>query len=829
MKNTIVTLCVFLFILCISAVAGEAPVLDVEQIVSGINLEAQSISSGEAKILFFEVIAPTHTPEQARHWLEEKKVQSIVAFMENASEIDQKLYDFQSNQIYSDLQLSATLKTLPEVNRQEFDIAFEAYDHEDYKYRSVVLDKRIADPENFITQHASIGWQRIITFDGEIQLIEKELQNGVQYVRINSGDKNRGFISCYAFGRTSFPLQVDQAELVATEDSARELRYVLKIQPRKIGLETTDYIKIWVNPETFMITREEQRTVTDRLVSVAEFYDFSFLPDGQVWYPFYYRFRKFNRKNKLILERHYITIEAEFNVDFPSDFFDIDLNAVAESGYGIAPSSDIIPELYAERSKLEDDVENVQCGTQSLLHVCEMFKIETTLENLNILANLDPEKGTSFLGLHQAATELGLNPKAVHVESSSLSKLSVPAITHMGGNHFMVAKEVVDGRVTIFDPNSDTTAVSLHTFLRLWTGNAMIFAPAEKNRKLKMDYNNLQSRNLTHTKSDLLESLSKDTNTPLESRSLQTEILQGEKIHDFGVISAGTNIIHEFILKNVSQENLLVSDVVSSCNCTTGLTSTKEIRPQDNLQLKVSFMAPMQHGAVNQDIQVYLASKGSGKQYVPVKLVMKGRLFLPFEVVPDRVFFEKVPFGESRFREINVRKRTEETVSLKGVKTDSEHIQAEVISTPTVDGGTKVGVTLSPNARIGRLKANIVWDYTYRDKPMQLRIPVTAMILGDFQVLPKQIFFGTVPSGKETTKAVILRTVRSKHIQIKSVNVKSEYVRATYVPIVKGKKYKIQAEILKNIPSGTIDDVITIMTDSQIQPKINVPLYAYVP
>ena len=283
MRYRSVWLCLILLILGRAVLADTvAGTLNLDQLVSGLNLESQTISNGEAKILFFEIISPTHTREEAKQWLEERKAAARSSDRDNNSA---SADESQLTWIFSDLELQATLNTHPEINRQEYDIAFEAYNFERYKYRSTVFDRRLVAKGSLIAQSESTGWQRVMIFDGEIQVVEKELQNGVRYGKINSGDSHRGFIPCFAFGRFPIPLRAEQVEFVEIENSEEGERYVLKIRPQETEQKTIDYLKAWVNPETYMITRVENYTVAGRLLEVSEFHDFSLLPDSQTWYP----------------------------------------------------------------------------------------------------------------------------------------------------------------------------------------------------------------------------------------------------------------------------------------------------------------------------------------------------------------------------------------------------------------------------------------------------------------------------------------------------------------------------------------------------------------
>lgn len=168
MRKRSVWLCLILLILGRAVFADtKSEPLNLEQLVSGLNLESQAISNGEAKILFFEITSPTHTPEQAKQWLEERKVE-----VRSSATIEES----RLTQILSDLEWEATLKTHPEVNRHESDVAFEVYDQRRYKYRVTVFDRSHVEKGSLIAQHLSTGWQRVITFDGEIQVLEDEPQ-----------------------------------------------------------------------------------------------------------------------------------------------------------------------------------------------------------------------------------------------------------------------------------------------------------------------------------------------------------------------------------------------------------------------------------------------------------------------------------------------------------------------------------------------------------------------------------------------------------------------------------------------------------------------------
>jgi len=55
---------------------------------------------------------------------------------------------------------------------------------------------------------------------------------------------------------------------------------------------------------------------------------------------------------------------------------------------------------------------------------------------------------------------------------------------------------------------------------------------------------------------------------------------------DFGVAAEGAFITHRFVLANVGDETLEISDVLTTCGCTTATLSTRILQPGESIELK---------------------------------------------------------------------------------------------------------------------------------------------------------------------------------------------------------------------------------------------------
>ena len=62
-----------------------------------------------------------------------------------------------------------------------------------------------------------------------------------------------------------------------------------------------------------------------------------------------------------------------------------------------------------------------------------------------------------------------------------------------------------------------------------------------------------------------------------------------KEIHDFGTINEGDKVETEFVVKNVGDSDLIISDAKGSCGCTVPEPPKDPIKPGESAPIKVSF------------------------------------------------------------------------------------------------------------------------------------------------------------------------------------------------------------------------------------------------
>ncbi|MCK7556460.1 peptidase domain-containing ABC transporter [Chitinophaga sedimenti] len=122
------------------------------------------------------------------------------------------------------------------------------------------------------------------------------------------------------------------------------------------------------------------------------------------------------------------------------------------------------------------------CGAACIASLAGWFGLQLPIARIRQYAATD-KKGTSLLGLVEAATQLGFSAKAVRAPLESVGELPCPAILHVVIDkklqHYVVLYGSTPEGVRIMDPAKGTLeTMSKAKIGEMWTGVALLLAPA---------------------------------------------------------------------------------------------------------------------------------------------------------------------------------------------------------------------------------------------------------------------------------------------------------------------------------------------------------------
>ena len=123
------------------------------------------------------------------------------------------------------------------------------------------------------------------------------------------------------------------------------------------------------------------------------------------------------------------------------------------------------------------------CGAACLVSLGNHYRVHMPIARIRQLANTDL-RGTTVLGLSQAAEKMGFKAKGIRGTWDLLGEMPLPAIAHLhlknGLQHYVVIYRKNLRQLTIMDPaTGELEKYTKDNWMEIWTGVALLAIPGE--------------------------------------------------------------------------------------------------------------------------------------------------------------------------------------------------------------------------------------------------------------------------------------------------------------------------------------------------------------
>jgi len=231
----------------------------------------------------------------------------------------------------------------------------------------------------------------------------------------------------------------------------------------------------------------------------------------------------------------------------------------------------------------------------------------------------------------------------------------------------------------------------------------------------------------------------------------QAKIEFEETSYAFGKIREdGGLATHKFIFKNTGKQPVIITNVESSCGCTTPQWTKQPVKPGETGFVSAQYDPRNRPGTFNKHILVYNTATKA-----PIKLVVTGEVIPkektlsdiyrfqmgPLRLKTNHVAFAKISNTAVKTKSIDIVNDSEKDITVSfDPKRIPPHIKAEV--TPSVLKPKQSGkITITYDAA----KKND-WDYVYdrlsilinNERPPRSTLTISATIVEDFSKLSKE-------------------------------------------------------------------------------------------
>lgn len=132
----------------------------------------------------------------------------------------------------------------------------------------------------------------------------------------------------------------------------------------------------------------------------------------------------------------------------------------------------------------------------------------------------------------------------------------------------------------------------------------------------------------------------------------KTEILFENKVHNFGNLKyASEKGVHDFVFKNVSEKPIILTQVKSSCGCTTPQWSKKPIQPGESSSITVKYNTKIP-GKFSKNVTVFSNADNS-----PVKLEISGEVTVTLSDTEKIKAANAKTIGPAAQKNLNIKKK----------------------------------------------------------------------------------------------------------------------------------------------------------------------------
>ncbi len=257
-----------------------------------------------------------------------------------------------------------------------------------------------------------------------------------------------------------------------------------------------------------------------------------------------------------------------------------------------------------------------------------------------------------------------------------------------------------------------------------------------------------------------------------------------EPNYNFGTVSQGQRVEHEFAVRNDGDADLVIQRVAPSCGCTAAAMSASAIKPGTSEKIKVTFNTAGFYGAKTKTVSVLTNARNQAELVLKVQGTIERHVI----VSPERLDFGDI--GSDTSQPLRTREFTVEVVEgvdkqVADVRSVSKFLSVQAQGTQ--GRAQKYSVVLLPGAPRGELRDRVLVEFKNPDHSA-INVPVNASVLGDVRLTPSTVSFGIINGDQKIERRVRFENNSAQSVVIQEVKSSHPAVAATVLPVAEGRR-----------------------------------------
>lgn len=417
------------------------------------------------------------------------------------------------------------------------------------------------------------------------------------------------------------------------------------------------------------------------------------------------------------------------------------------------------------------------CGPLSLQVICMFYGIPSTVDELAVLAQTDIS-GTTVANLCNAAKQKGLSTAMIKWSIEELKTADSPVIVFVDGNHFMVVESFEQGMFKIWDVPEPPATISEGAFIPRWKGHVITFHPTfdETGPRIAVD----------------------------------------RALYDFGQIWEEQKVRHTFAVRNLGNTDLEISDVQSSCRCTSLVVTNRLLAPSEIGQIEVEYDSRGYRGKAEESVTI---TSNDPVRPTTVLSVYGHVLSIP-KALPETL---SIRDDIKQTEQIFIQSSSDPPVKIVSVTSNVAGIVSTIMQ---VKHQVTVKLEIAPNALNGISDAKVLIHTDSAQTPT-IEVPIVVQKGEAISFSPKRLLFGSVKLGVSRKREIRLSVPEPSQFTLLQIEKQSPALSTDLIH--EDNIWVLRATLDDSAASGTLRDTLKIQAiyrGSRVE--ISIPVLAMI-
>jgi hypothetical protein len=296
-------------------------------------------------------------------------------------------------------------------------------------------------------------------------------------------------------------------------------------------------------------------------------------------------------------------------------------------------------------------------------------------------------------------------------------------------------------------------------------------------------------------------------------------------VHNFGTVSQGEKIIHDFTVRNAGDAELVIQRIVPSCGCTATSSSADKIEPGASATIHVEVDTTGFSGDKLKTVRLFTNDPIDPSSMLTIRGVIQPDV----NIEPAKLLFPDIVRGEATqapYQDFTVRVRQGAKIKIESISSVAPFLTFKELD--STDSSRKVRVTLNRELAPGEYRDRVVVNL-HGGLASAINVPVIATVKGKLQLKPSSLSFGIIEGKDVLVKTVKLENLGSDPITLKNLKSDNPAMSAGFEVVKPGKVFNIRIKVDPTKITSDLRASLTIETDSKDEGGLALPVYGILP